>query len=66
MYYGLAVVSPYVGMAQKQDGGSNQCINKHFHGDIIAREQILVSKTTEKLIEPVPVCSRVTILKWQT
>ena len=27
----------YVGMAQKQDGSSNQCL----HGDIIAREQML-------------------------
>ena len=26
-YYGLATASPYVGMAQKQDGGSNQCIS---------------------------------------
>ena len=25
--YGLAVVSPYVGMAQFQNGGSNQCIS---------------------------------------
>ena len=25
--YGLAVASPYVGMAQKQDGSSNQCIS---------------------------------------
>ena len=25
-YYGLATASPYVGMTQKQDGGSNQCI----------------------------------------
>ena len=25
VYYGLAVVSSYVGMAQKQDGSSNQC-----------------------------------------
>ena len=27
MNYGLAVASPYVGMAGKQDGGSNQCIS---------------------------------------
>ena len=27
MYYGLAVASPYVGMARIQDGGSNQCIS---------------------------------------
>ena len=26
-YYGLAVASPYVGMARKQDSGSNQCIS---------------------------------------
>ena len=26
-YYGLAVASPYVGMARFQDGGSNQCIS---------------------------------------
>ena len=25
--YGLAVASSYVGMARKQDGGSNQCIS---------------------------------------
>ena len=25
--YGLAVASPYVGMARFQDGGSNQCIS---------------------------------------
>ena len=27
LYYGLAVASPYVGMARFQDGGSNQCIS---------------------------------------
>ena len=27
VYYGLAVASPYVGMARFQDGGSNQCIS---------------------------------------
>ena len=27
VYYGLAVASPYVGMTQKQDGSSNQCIS---------------------------------------
>ena len=26
VYYELAVASPYVGMARKQDGSSNQCI----------------------------------------
>ena len=26
-YYGLMVTSPYIGMARKQDGGSNQCIS---------------------------------------
>ena len=26
-YYGLAVANSYVGMTQKQDGGSNQCIS---------------------------------------
>ena len=26
-YYGLAVASPYVGMARFQDGGPNQCIS---------------------------------------
>ena len=25
--YGLAIASPYVGMARFQDGGSNQCIS---------------------------------------
>ena len=27
LYYGLTVVCPYVGMAEKQDGGSNRCIS---------------------------------------
>ena len=26
-YYGLAVAGPYVRMARKQDGGSNQCVS---------------------------------------
>ena len=29
-YYGLAVVSPYVRMGQKQDGGSNLCISVYI------------------------------------
>ena len=28
-YQGLTVVSPYVGMMQKQDGGSNECISNY-------------------------------------
>ena len=30
IYYGLTVASPYVGMARKQDGGSNRCINVYM------------------------------------
>ena len=41
-YYGVATASPYVAMARKQHGGSNQ----HLHGDIIARQQMLMSKST--------------------
>ena len=29
-YYGLTVASPYVGMARKQDGGSNQGISVYM------------------------------------
>ena len=28
-YQGRTVVSPYVGMARKQDGGSNECISNY-------------------------------------
>ena len=28
-YEGRTVVSPYVGIAQQQDGGSNECISKY-------------------------------------
>ena len=54
---------PYVGMAQFQNF---KCVNlksryQHLHGDIIATEQMLASKSTvvyiEQLIEPAPVCS---------
>ena len=29
LYHGQTVVSPYVGMAQKQDGSSNGCISNY-------------------------------------
>ena len=42
IYYGLTVVSLYVGMSWKQDGGSNQCISVYTVIFIIG-EQILAS-----------------------
>ena len=45
-FLGLATMSPYVGMVRFQEGGSNQCISINLHGDIIARKQILASKST--------------------
>ena len=45
-YYRLTVASSYVGMARKQDGGSNRCISIYRHGNIIAREQMLTLKST--------------------
>ena len=40
-HYGFVIASPYVGMTQKQDGGSNQACD-----NFITRKQTLVSKST--------------------
>ena len=50
-YNGLAVAQP---MARFQDGGSNQYIYLHLHGNIIAEEQMLVSKSTSSSLQSLP------------
>ena len=52
IYYGLAVVSPYVGMTRFQNGGSNQCISVFMA--IIAGEQMLASKSTQSSLKGLP------------
>ena len=42
---GRTVVSPYVGMAQKQDGGSNGCISIYY-GDNSARNRFYMLLST--------------------
>ena len=59
-YYGLAVASPYVGMARFQNGGSNQCVrHQRFHGNIIAGDQMLAYKSTQSNLKGLPQCTEV-------
>ena len=44
---GLHAVAYPIGMTQKQDGGSNQCISA-LDGNFVTGEQMLASKSTYK------------------
>ena len=51
MYYGLALVSPYVGMTRFQNGSSNQCISMYM-AILSLGNKCSCLKYIEQLIEP--------------
>ena len=57
--YRLAVVSPYVGMVQKQDSGFNQCISVYISS--LGNKIILTFKITLSSLMPAPVCNNYSI-----
>ena len=54
---GLAVASPYVGMVQKQDGCSNQCISVYTVIPSLRKKMLASKSTLKQLIYAAPVYS---------